>query len=301
MFSRSGGHKTKETYLTRPGSPTLCKQGLNLPSNKAPGFDKIPARILKDSLPATLHIITSLMNNSFKSKMFARVWKIAEVTCVPKDGDTRNPCNSRRISLLPVLSKVNKMLAHRQFVKFLDDNNKLSQFQSGNRKHHSTETALRSVTDDPLKAMDEKKISILVLMNMSKFFESKNHDMLLFKLRSLGGSPSALEWFKSYLKGRHQYVRIGNVVSQSLPVDYGVPQGSILGPALFIVYINDLLTVPKLCQTACYIDDSKLYLKFKTMSYVTQSPLLILISTKSVGGAVTIHCLWIQIKLNFLS
>ena len=112
--------------------------------------------------------------------------------------------------------------------------------------------------------MDEKKISILVLMDMSKAFDSVSHDMLLFKLRSLGVSPSALEWFKSYLKGRYQYVRIGDVVSQSLPVAYGVPQGSILGPVLFTVYINDLLTVPKLCQTACYVDDSKLYLKFKT-------------------------------------
>ena len=98
--------------------------------------------------------------------------------------------------------------------------------------------ALLSVTDDLLKAMDEKKISILVLMNMSKAFDSINHDMLLFKLRSLGVSPSALEWFKSYLKGRYQYVRIGDVVSQSLPVDYGVPQGSILGPVLFTVYIK---------------------------------------------------------------
>ena len=98
--------------------------------------------------------------------------------------------------------------------------------------------ALLSVTDDLLKAMDEKKISILVLMNMSKAFDSINHDMLLFKLRSLGVSPSALEWFKSYLKGRYQYVRIGDVVSQSLPVDYGVPQESILGPVLFTVYIK---------------------------------------------------------------
>ena len=88
------------------------------------------------------------MNNSFKSNTFARVWKIAEVTCVFKDGDAGNPCNNRPISLLPILSKVNERLAHTQFVTFLDDNNKLAQFQSGNRKHHPTETVLLSVTDD---------------------------------------------------------------------------------------------------------------------------------------------------------
>ena len=91
------------------------------------------------------------------------------------------------------------------------------------------------------------------------------------------------------VQGRCRYVRIEDVVSQSLLVDYGVPQGSILGSLLFTVYINDLLTVPKLCQTACYVGDSKLYLKL--LRYVTQSPELTLIQTRSVGGAVTIHCL----------
>ena len=125
---------------------------------------------------------------------------------------------------------MNERLAHRQFVTFLDNNNKLSQFQSGNRKYHSTETALLSVTDDLLKAMDEKKISILVLMDMSRAFDSINHDML-FKIRNLGVSPSALEWFEIYLRGRYQYVRIGDVASQSLSVNYGVgPQESLLGP-----------------------------------------------------------------------
>lgn len=93
----------------------------------------------------------------------------------------------------PVLSKVNEWLAHRQFVTFLDNNNNLSQFQSGNPKYHSAETAPLSVTDGLLKAIDEKKISILVLMEMSKAFDSINRDMLLFKIRSLGVSPSALE------------------------------------------------------------------------------------------------------------
>ena len=108
-------------------------------------------------MPATLHIIASLMNNSFKSNTFARAWKLAEVTCVPKDGDAENPCNNRPIWLLPVLSKVNERLAHRQFVNFLDDNNKLSQFQRGNSKHHSTETALLAVTDDLLKLRIKRK------------------------------------------------------------------------------------------------------------------------------------------------
>ena len=125
---------------------------------------EVPARILKDSLSATLQTITSLMNNSFKCNTFASAWKIAEVTCVPKEGDAGNPCNNRPISLLPVLSKVNERLAHKQFVTFLDNNNKLSQFQSGNRKYHSTETALLFVTEDLLKARDEKKISVLVLI-----------------------------------------------------------------------------------------------------------------------------------------
>ena len=124
------------------------------------------------------------------------------MTCVPKDDDAGNPCNSRPISLLPVLSKVNERLAHRQFVTFLNNDNKPSQFQSGNRKNHSTETLLLSVTDDLLKAMDEKKISILVMMDMLKAFDCINHDMLLFKLRSPCVSRSALEWFKSYLKAR---------------------------------------------------------------------------------------------------
>ena len=85
----------------------------------------------------------------------------------------------------------------------------------------------------------------------------------------------------------YQYVRIGDVVSQSLPVDHGVPQGSILGPVLVAVHINDLLTVPKLCQTACYVDDSKLYLKFKTNELCNEVSAV----NPDLGGVVTIHCL----------
>ena len=130
-------------------------------SNKAPGYDKVSVRVLKDSLPAIvlaiLPAITTIMNNSFNTKTFARSWKIAEVTPVLKSGDSEEPCNHRPISLLPVLSKVSERLAHRQFVDFLSANKKLAKTQSGNRKLHSTETALLCVTDDLLRAMDDKK------------------------------------------------------------------------------------------------------------------------------------------------
>ena len=108
-------------------------------------------------------MITTIMNNSFNTKTFAMSWKIAEVSPVPKSGDSEELCNHRPISLLPVLSKVSERLAHRQFADFLSANKKLAKTQSGNcKKLHSTETALLCVTDDLLRAMDDKKVCYCV-------------------------------------------------------------------------------------------------------------------------------------------
>ena len=178
----------------------------------------------------------------------------------PRAGE--EPDNNRPISLLPVLSKIAERLAHKQFVDYLTLSKKLSIYQSGNRKLHSTETALLHVTDELLKAMDDKKASILVLLDMSKAFDSIRHDIMLSKLLKIGVSPPALDWFRSYLCHRSQTVRIEDAVSQRLPLKYGVPQGSILGPVLFTIYVNDLLSVPDRCKSACYVDDTKLYLSF---------------------------------------
>ena len=215
-----------------------------LPSNKAPGMDKISSRILKDCLPCTLTTITHIVNNSFFTNTFARAWKTAEITPILKCGSPDVPSNYRPISLLPIVSKITERLVHRQLVEYLIKHNKLAVHQSGNRKLHSTETALLYVTDQLLQAMDDKKVSITVLLDMSKAFDSIRHDILLSKLQSLDFSQCALDWFQSYLSDRQQCVRIGDAVSKVLPLEFGVPQGSILA-VLFTIYVNDLLSVPK--------------------------------------------------------
>ena len=123
--------------------------------------------------------------------------------------------------------------------------------------------------------MDDKKGSIMVLLDMSKAFDSIRHDILLSKLQSLDFSQSALDWFTlSYLSDRQQCVRIGDAVSEVLTLEFGVPQGSILGPVLFTIYVNDLLSVPKRCLSASYVDDCKLYLSFPPAELTTSIPAL---------------------------
>ena len=115
-------------------------------------------------------------------------------------------------------------------------------------------------TDRLLKNMDEKGISFVVLLDMSKAFDSILQDKLLSKLQSLGVSDSALAWFKSYVSSRKQVLKIGSVLSDPLPLTTGVAQGSILGPVLFKLFVNDLLSVPEKCEAMGYVDDTKLLL-----------------------------------------
>ena len=120
-----------------------------------------------------------------------------------------------------------------------------------------------------MQAIDDKKISALVLLDMSKAFDSIRHDILLQKLLALGVTSSSHDWFDSYLVGRSQKVRIHDATTDALPLKYGVPQGSILGSVMFTIYVNDLLSVPTHCKSACYVDDPKLYLSFPSSDMST--------------------------------
>ena len=171
------------------------------------------------------------------------------------------PSNNRPLSLLNVASKVCERVVLDQFSSYLMENNCLSPCQSGNRKKHSTETLNISVSDKILEAMDKKKLSALILLDLSKAFDSVSHTILLQKLSRVGASPDTVNWFCSYLSRRSQYVHIGSAVSSLLPITHGVPHGAILSP-LFSIYVNDL---PQALQTSnldSFLDDSKVLLSF---------------------------------------
>ena len=235
----------------------------SMPSNKAPGINKITIRVIKDCLPAILPTITMIINNSFVSEILPSTWKIAEVTPIPKDGDAEQAKNSRPISLLPVLLKVCKRIAHNQFTSYLASKQRLAATQSGNKELHLTEPSLLYTTDEILNAIDKQKLTAVTLLDMSKAFDSVKHKILLLKLQDVGASASCIRWFHNCLSDRFQVVRINSAISSSLPVICGVPQGSIRGPLLFNIYVNDLSTVPQFCLSQSFVDDTKLYLSFQ--------------------------------------
>ena len=139
--------------------------------------------------------------------------------------------------------------------------------------------------DQLLKNMDEKSISVVVLLDMSKAFDSIQHDNLLSKLHLLGVLASALAWFKSYLSLRKQVFRIGSDLSDPLPLTVGVAHGSILGPVLFTLYVNNLLSVPKKCKAMGYVDDTKLLWLFSRLTSALPFLTSIVISVRSQGNS----------------
>ena len=157
---------------------------------------------------------------------------------------------------------MSEKLVHCHFVDYITTSKKLCEHQSGNGKCHSTETVLLHVMDDFLLSINKSEVSALVVLDMSKEFDSIGHDILLQKLQQIGVSSSSLEWFQTHLSGRNQRVRIMDAVSASIPLKYRVPPGSILELVLFTIYVNDLLAIPAHCKSACYVDDNKLYLSF---------------------------------------
>ena len=194
--------------------------------------------------------------------MFPLAWKKSEVIPTLKEGDYEIPNDNRPDSLLPVASEICERVVLNQLMEYMYQKGFLTEHQSGNKKLHSTETLNILVLDMILDAMDRKELTAAVLLDLSKAFDSIEHSLLFKELHSLRLSRKAVDWFKSYPSDRSQSVRIGHMPSEDRVITHGIPQGSILGPALFSIYINDLPTTPIACPLESYVDDFKIYLSF---------------------------------------
>ena len=237
----------------------LSLQITKLPEHKAKGYDSINVKLLKIAKPHILQPLLYIYNTSITSGSFPDQWKIAKITPVYKSGQKDNVDNYRPISVLSPLSKILESYMSINLRDHLTKYNLLSEFQYGSRPNHSCETLLINLTDKWLEAMDNGNLTGLLLIDFRKAFDIINHKILIDKLSCYGINGTVLQWFISYLSDRKQRVFIGAASSDSLPVVSGVPQGSCLGPLLFLIYVNEIPSINTFCNTHLYVDDTTLH------------------------------------------
>ena len=247
----------KERFVFHPVEESFVYKHLScLKTNKAIGLDKISARLLKDSASVLAPVLTSLFNRSLLSSTFPCIWKSGKVSALFKSGDRCDPNNYRPITILPTVSKILEKAVHSQVYNYLLETKFLTPRQFGFRPKLSTEVALVNFTDLVLQNMDKTLVTGAVFLDLSKAFDTVDHSILFRKLSKSGLSDIVVDWLRSYLSQRNQVTVIGSAVSTAKPVSVGVPQGSVLGPLLFLIYVNDMPSCIKSCEVSLYADDT---------------------------------------------
>lgn len=259
-FEESGNFKLKSV------SPEEVENFLWGIKSNAVGLDGVTSQMLKLCLPYCRNEICHIINYSLEIGKLPFCWKAARVIPLQKKDNSQELDNLRPISILPPASKILEKVVHQQLTEYSEKQKILLPSQSGFRKNYSTTTALLKINDDIITSTDKGMITVVILLDMSKAFDSIDHELLLSKLHYYGIRDTAGKWFNHYLINRTQNVELkdqkGTKLSDDAVILSGVPQGSILGPLLFNIFISDIVKVTDKCTPHFYADDIQLLYSF---------------------------------------
>ena len=248
---------TNATFYFKSCSPNEVRKLLEkLDTKKSTGLDNLPSRMLKIAAGVLAPSLSFLFNQSISSGIVPTEWKLARVTPIFKKGKRQD--NYRPISIIPAVAKVFERIIYDQFFKYLNDNDLLVNCQSGFRSLHSTLTSLLEASNSWSVNIDNGLINGVIFIDLKKAFDTIDHKILLRKLASYGIDHRALKWFDSYLSDRQQKCVVNGELSGARAVTCGVPQGSLIGPLLFLIYINDLPNCLSKALPRMYADDTSI-------------------------------------------
>ena len=243
----------------------------SLKRSKSSGLDKIPPGTVKDAKHVIAQPLLHILNLSLSTSTVPASWKVARCVPVFKGGDAKELDNYRPISVLPIFSKILERVVHHQLYEYLESNKLLSPYQFGFRKNHSTSSAVVHLTDTVRKSMDMGKLTGALFIDLRKAFDTVDHECLTSKLPNYGIDNTELKWFQDYLSNRSQIVSFKGERSSEENILFGVPQGSILGPLLFLIHVNDLHQQIEKSNVIMYADDTVLLFSDKSETEIEKA------------------------------
>jgi len=281
-----------------------------LKNKHSSGYDEVPTTVLKGASQYLTKILCHLINSSFISGLFPSQLKIAKIVPIHKKDDPKNVSNYRPVALLPSVSKIFEKVVSIQLKSYLEQHNLFDDKQHGFRSGRSVISAAVAFIESVIESVDKGKHTTGIFMDLSRAFDSVNHLILIEKLKNIGVSKTSLNWFTTFLVNRFQYVEVKhlspsnklmNICSDLELVKYGVPQGSILGPLLFVIYLKDInkvLSYKENNQLYLYADDSNLKI---TSNSLEQMEIQSFVELENLNGYFKNHNLLLNtLKTNFI-